>query len=126
MASPSDRRYSQTHEWCKVNGNEAVIGITQFAADQLTDITYLELPEAGSKITAGSPCGQIESVKSASDAIAPVSGEVVAVNTAVRDEPGLVNSDPFTAGWLLRIRMSDPAEFDNLLDAAAYDALTAG
>ena len=122
MPAPSDRRYTETHEWCKADGAEVVTGITQFAADQLTDITFLELPEAGTPVTAGQPCGTIESVKSAADLNAPISGEVVAANEAVVANPGLVNEDPLEAGWLLRIRPADPAEVDLLLDAAGYEA----
>ena len=125
MASPSDRRYAETHEWCKVDEEEALVGVTQFAVDQLTDITFVELPEPGSKITAGAPCGQIESVKSASDFIAPVSGEVIEVNTDICDDPGALNGDPFASAWLMKVRMSDPTEFDALLEVDAYEALLA-
>ena len=123
MSAPTDRRYSQTHEWCKLEGGEAVIGLTRFAVDQLTDITFIELPAPGTKLTAGQPLGQVESVKAANDICAPISGEVVQANQAAVDEPSVLNGDPFEAGWLVRIRPARPAEMDELLDAAAYDKL---
>ena len=125
MSVPTDRRYARTHEWCKLEGGRAVVGITQFAADQLTDITFVELPAVGTKVEAGKPCGQIESVKSAGDLYAPVSGEVAAVNDALTDEPGLVNRDPFGTGWFVMIRPGNAGEMDGLLDAAAYEQFTA-
>ena len=121
MAAPADRRYTETHEWCRMDGDQAVVGITRFAADQLTDITFVELPAVGSTVRAGEPFGEIESVKSAGDLYAPISGEVVAANGALSSDPGLVNRDPFGEGWMIRIRPSQPREFDNLLDAPAYD-----
>ena len=121
MAVPTDRRYSQTHEWCKKEGDQAVAGITQFAADQLTDITFVELPAVGTAVKAGEPFGEIESVKSAGDLYAPISGEVTAVNASLADDPGLINRDPFGAGWMIRIKPANPDQYDNLLDSAAYE-----
>jgi glycine cleavage system H protein len=125
MPVPNDRRYARTHEWCKLEGARAVVGITQFAADQLTDITFVELPAVGTKVEAGRPCGQIESVKSAGDLYAPISGEVAAANQALNDEPGLINKDPFGAGWIIQIRPSDTAEMNDLVEAPAYEEMTA-
>lgn len=124
MPVPTDRKYTETHEWCRPEGDQAVIGITQFAADQLTDITFVELPQPGAKLQAGRPFGEIESVKSAGDLYAPVSGEVVEANQALASDPGLINRDPFGQGWIVRVRPSDPADADRLLDAAAYEATT--
>jgi glycine cleavage system H protein len=123
MGAPTDRRYSQTHEWCKLEGASAVMGLTKFAVDQLTDITFIGLPAPGTKLTAGQPLGQVESVKAANDIYAPISGEVVEINQAAVDEPSLLNSDPFEAGWLVRIKSSKPAEMDDLLDVGAYEQL---
>jgi glycine cleavage system H protein len=125
MSVPTDRRYARTHEWCKIQGNRAMVGITQFAADQLTDITFVELPAVGAKIRAGRPCGQIESVKSAGDLYAPISGEVVAVNEALLKEPGLLNQDPFETGWMIEIQPSKAQEMDDLIDASDYEEMTA-
>jgi len=123
MAVPTDRKYTESHEWCKLDGDVAVVGVTQFAADQLTDITFVELPAVGSSVTAGTPFGEIESVKSAGDLNAPVSGEVVDANEALNDTPGLINSDPFDEGWVFKVAPADPEEMDSLLDPAAYEGL---
>ena len=123
MAVPTDRRYAQTHEWCKLEAETAVVGLTQFAADQLTDITFVELPDVGTKVTAGTQCGEVESVKAATELYAPVSGEVVEINDALVDAPDLVNRDPFGAAWMIRIAPADVAQMDDLLDAAAYEVL---
>jgi len=103
-----------------------VVGLTQYAADQLTDITFVQLSAVGTQVKAGQPCGEIESVKSAADLYAPISGEVVQANLALTDDPGLVNRDPFGDGWFIRIRPADPAQIAQLLDAAAYEAMTDG
>jgi glycine cleavage system H protein len=124
MAVPTDRRYAETHEWCKISDDVAEVGLTQYAADQLTDITFVALPAAGEQVQAGQPFGEIESVKSAGDVYAPVSGEVVEANEAVVEDPGQVNADPFEAAWMIRIKLADPSEADSLMDAAAYDAMT--
>ena len=123
---PDDRRYSREHEWVRVEGSVAVIGITSFAADELGDIVYVELPELGAKLAQFSSFGVVESVKAVSDLFAPVSGEVTEVNEDLRGSPELLNSDPFGAGWIAKVTLSDAAEMEQLLDAAAYAELTAG
>lgn len=123
---PDDRRYSREHEWVRVDGSTAVIGITSFAADELGDIVYVELPEAGSRLTQFAAFGVVESVKAVSDLFAPISGEVAEVNAALRASPELLNTDPFGAGWIAKLSLADPSELDKLLDAGAYAELTAG
>ncbi len=123
MPVPNDRRYSQTHEWFQADGDVVTIGLTQFAADELTDITFVDLPKVGSRVTGGSRFGEIESVKATSEMFSAVSGEVVAVNERLADEPGLVNSDPFAGGWMLKVRCADRAPLANLLDGPAYDKM---
>lgn len=120
----SDLRYAKTDEWVRVEGDEAVIGISDYAQDALSDIVYVELPGVGDTIEAGSPFGVIESVKAASDVLIPVSGEVVAANDAAVDSPESINGDPFGT-WLIRVRMSDPSQVNALMDAAAYEAYCA-
>ncbi|HEC22919.1 MAG TPA: glycine cleavage system protein GcvH [Chloroflexi bacterium] len=118
---PEDRKYTKTDEWIKVvEGDEALVGITDYAQDQLSDIVYVELPEVGESFSAGDVFGVVESVKAAADLNMPASGEVVAVNTELEDTPEIVNEDPFEKGWMIRVRLSDPSELDALLDAAAY------
>ncbi|MBX6341186.1 MAG: glycine cleavage system protein GcvH [Thermomicrobiaceae bacterium] len=114
-------RYTKTHEWVKVDGDTATIGVSDFAQSELGDITYLELPEPGTQVTQGEPLGVIESVKAASDIYAPISGEVVESNQRVVDSPELVNSSPYEEAWLVRVRMSDPSQLDSLMDAEAYE-----
>jgi len=123
---PDDLRYSREHEWVRVEGSTAVIGITSFAADELGDIVYVELPEVGAQLTQFGSFGVVESVKAVSDLFAPVSGAVAEVNTDLRASPELLNSDPFGAGWIARVTLADAAELDKLLDAASYAELTAG
>jgi glycine cleavage system H protein len=123
---PDDRRYSREHEWVRAEGTTATIGITSFAADELGDIVYVEMPEVGARLTQFGSFGVVESVKAVSDLFAPISGEVVEVNAELRASPELLNSDPFGAGWIARITLADVAEMENLLDAGAYAALTAG
>ena len=123
---PDDRRYSREHEWVRVEGSAAVIGITSFAADELGDIVYVELPELGASLAQFASFGVVESVKAMSDLFAPVSGEVAEVNADLRGSPELLNSDPFGAGWIAKVTLADPAEMEKLLDAAAYAELTAG
>ncbi len=123
MSNPTDRRYLPTHEWHKLDGDLVAVGITQFAADELTDITYVKLPPVGKTVTAGKPFGEIESVKASSELMAGVSGTVVAVNEQLNDHPELVNSDPFAAGWMIKIRPTDRAQLEGLLDASGYDAV---
>ena len=124
MGSPTDRKYLPSHEWAKVDGGLVVIGLSKFAVDELTDITYVELPAVGKQITAGQSFGQIESVKATSDLYAPVSGKVEAVNTKLATEPGAINADPWTDGWMIAVTPSNPGDLDRLLDSAAYDKQT--
>lgn len=119
---PTDLRYAKTDEWIRVEGDEGVIGISDYAQDALSDIVYVELPNVGDTIEAGAAFGVVESVKAASDLMLPVSGEVIATNDAVIDSPEMLNSDPFGDAWLVRIRLSDPSQLDALMDAAAYAA----
>jgi glycine cleavage system H protein len=117
---PEDVRYHREHDWARIDGEEAVLGITWFAQDALGELVHFEAPEVGAAVTAGKSYGEVESVKAVSDVISPLSGEVLEVNSAVVDAPETVNEDPYGDGWLIRIRMSDPAEADALLDLAAY------
>lgn len=122
-AIPAALRYSKEHEWVRVEGDErAVIGITDFAQDQLGDVVYLDLPEAGTALTQFERFGEVESVKSVSDLFSPISGEVVERNQAAIDAPELVNSSPYEDGWLLRVRMRDATELEKLLSAEEYEA----
>ncbi len=125
MAYPDDVSYSKEHEWVRVDGSRAIIGITSFAADELGDIVFVELPEPGASLSQFGTFGVVESVKAVSDLYAPVSGEVLEVNEALRAAPELLNSDPFGDGWIAKVELADPAELDNLMDAAAYAAETA-
>ncbi len=117
-------RYAKTDEWVRIEGDEAVIGISDYAQDALSDIVYLELPSVGDTIEAGDTFGVVESVKAASDIAMPVSGEVIAANDAAVDAPESINTDPFGV-WLVRVRMSDPSQVEALMDAAAYEAYLA-
>ena len=125
MSVPTDLRYTRDHEWVRLEGDEATVGITQYAADQLGDIVFVELPDAGRSVEGAKAFGVVESVKAVSDLFAPMAGEVLAINDALAGGPELVNSDPYGAGWMVRLRVADPAELDDLLDPAAYDALVA-
>ncbi|PTQ54288.1 MAG: Glycine cleavage system H protein [Hydrogenibacillus schlegelii] len=120
MEFPAELRYSREHEWVRVEGNRAYIGITDFAQDELGDIVYVELPEVGATVKAGEPFGTVESVKTVSELYAPVSGTVVEVNARLADEPELVNRAPYTDGWMIVVEMSRPEELAALLDAEAY------
>ena len=120
MAVPSDRRYLQTHEWHKLDGDTVTIGITQFAADELTDVTYVALPKVGDKVSANQRFGEIESVKATSDLYSGVSGTVSAINNDLTGNPGLVNSDPFNAGWMIKVKATNPGEVNNLLSPDDY------
>ena len=117
---PDDLKYHREHDWARIEGEEAVLGITWFAQDSLGELVHFESPTAGSNVAAGQSYGEVESVKAVSDVIAPLSGEVLEVNQAVVDAPETVNDDPYGNGWLIRIRFSDAEEVDALLDAAAY------
>jgi glycine cleavage system H protein len=119
---PTDLRYSREHEWVRVNGSIARIGITDFAQDSLGDVVFVQLPDVGQDIVAGASASEIESTKSVSDVYVPVSGSVHAVNDALTDTPELVNSDPYGEGWILEVTLADPSELDGLLDAEAYRA----
>jgi glycine cleavage system H protein len=123
---PDDLRYSKEHEWVRVDGSVATIGITSYAADELGDIVFVELPAAGSALEQFSTFGVVESVKAVSDLFAPVSGTVAETNQALADRPELLNTDPFGDGWIARVELADPAELDALMDAAAYAGLTGG
>lgn len=122
---PADLRYTKDHEWVRLDGEEATIGITAYAADQLGDIVFVELPDPGKALQQAATFGVVESVKAVSDLFAPVSGEVTEANGELAANPELVNSDPYGAGWMLRLRLADPAQFDGLLEPDAYDALIA-
>ena len=120
MSAPNDRRYLQTHEWHKLDGDTVTIGITQFAADELTDITFVQLPKVGDKVTANQRFGEIESVKATSDLYCGVTGTVSAVNAELSGNPGVVNSDPYESGWMIKVKATNPAEVDKLLPADEY------
>lgn len=115
-------RYAESHEWVRVEGDVAVIGISDFAQHSMGDLSYVDMPSVGDEVTAGEEFGAVESVKAASDLISPVSGKVIEVNEVLEDEPELLNEDPY-ANWIIKVQMSDPSEVDNLLDAAAYEKL---
>jgi glycine cleavage system H protein len=123
MNIPSELKYTKDHEWCRIEGDVAVVGITDFAQSELGDVVFLELPESGASAAAGKEFGTIEAVKAVSELFAPVSGKIFEVNTAVADTPETVNQDPYGDGWMIKIKLSDPAEVDRLLDAAAYNQL---
>jgi len=122
---PDDLRYHEEHDWARIEGNEAVLGITWFAADALGELVHFEAPEVGSTVAKDQSYGEVESVKAVSDVIAPLSGEVLEVNGQVVDAPETVNEDPYGTGWLLRIRLAESGEVDALLDAGAYRELLA-
>jgi glycine cleavage system H protein len=122
---PTDLRYTREHEWVRVEDGVATVGITAHAADQLGDIVFVELPAVGATVSAGGTFGVVESVKAVSDLFAPVSGAVLETNGELGGRPELANSDPYGAGWMLRISVSDAGELDALLDATAYEALVA-
>ena len=125
MSSPTDLRYTRDHEWVRVDGDEATVGITKYAADQLGDIVFVELPDTGRDLEVAKPFGVVESVKAVSDLFAPLSGSVTSTNDALAAQPELVNSDPFGAGWMIKVTVTDQAQLDDLLDGDAYDALVA-
>jgi glycine cleavage system H protein len=120
MSVPKDLKFLQTHEWHRVDGDTVTIGITAFAADELTDITYVGLPKVGSPVTANGRFGEIESVKATSDLYSGVGGTVAEVNAELANNPGLVNNDPYGRGWMMKVRMSNPADLEQLLSAEAY------
>jgi glycine cleavage system H protein len=122
---PDDLRFTKEHEWVRVDGDEAVVGITQYAADQLGDIVFVELPAVGRTLEQFATFGVVESVKAVSDLFAPVAGEVTGINEALADKPELVNSEPFGDGWMVRVRLADATQVDGLLDAAGYENIVA-
>jgi len=122
---PDDLKYHSEHDWARVEDGEAVLGVTWFAVDSLGELVHFEPPEAGATVTKDASYGEVESVKAVSDLIAPLSGEVIEVNQQVVDAPETVNEDPYGAGWLIRIRLSDPSEVDALLDVEAYKQVLA-
>ena len=123
---PTDLRYHPEHDWVRMDGDEAVFGITWYAQDALGEVVYYDPPEVGATITKDSSYGELESVKAVSDIFAPASGEVTGVNPAVAGTPEIVNEDPYGEGWLIRVRLSDPSELDALMDEPAYRAYLAG
>jgi glycine cleavage system H protein len=122
---PDELRYHREHDWARVDGDEAVLGITWFAQDALGELVHFEAPTQGSRVAKDSSYGEVESVKAVSDVIAPLSGEVLEVNQSAVDAPETINEDPYGEGWLIRIRLADPAEVDSLLDVAAYKQVLA-
>ncbi|KAA9398206.1 glycine cleavage system protein GcvH [Haloarcula sp. CBA1130] len=117
---PDDLRYLESHEWVRISGDTAEIGITEFAQDELGDVVFVELPDEGAELTAGEDFGVVESIKAVSDVYAPVSGTVTAVNDQLRDEPELLNEDPFGDGWMLEVELDEESDIDDLLSPAAY------
>ncbi len=122
MSTPNDRVYSESHEWHKVEGDVVTIGLTTYAVDQLTDVTFVEMRGVGTAIEAGDSVGEVESVKTTSDIYSAAGGEIVEVNERLADQPELVNNDPYSAGWLVKLRISDRGTLDRCMDAASYDA----
>jgi glycine cleavage system H protein len=125
MAYPSDRRYTKEHEWIAATGNTALIGITDYAQHELGDVVFVETPKPGTKIEAGKTFGTVESVKAVSDIYAPASGEVLEANGDLANTPEKINTDPHGAGWLIKVRLANPADINGLMDAAAYEAYIA-
>jgi glycine cleavage system H protein len=123
---PSDLKYTKSHEWVRVSGDTATVGITDHAQAELTDVVFVELPEAGRQVEAGKACAVVESVKTASDIYSPVSGEIVEQNQPVTDNPALVNTEPYAGGWFFKIKLSNPAELDALLSPEDYQKQIGG
>lgn len=121
MPSPTDCRFSESHEWFRLSGDVVTIGITQYAADELTDITYVEVKPSGTAIKPGGSIGEVESVKTTSDVYSAVGGSIIEVNTSVAEDPSLLNSDPYGKGWLVKIKTADPSPLQKLMDQATYD-----
>ena len=122
---PKDLKYAKTHEWVKVEGDTALVGITDFAQGELSDIVFVELPALGKKLAQNDTLGTVEAVKAVSDLYSPVTGEVTAVNDDLRNDPAIVNKDPYGKGWIARVKMSNPADLDKLLSPADYELLAA-
>jgi glycine cleavage system H protein len=125
MGVPADLRYTKDHEWLRIDGDEATIGITEYAAGELGDIVFVELPEPGTSLEQAGTFGVVESVKAVSDLFAPVAAEVTTRNEELSSRPELVNSDPYGEGWMIKVRLSDPGQVEELLEPAAYERLTA-
>jgi len=123
MASPAELRYTRDHEWVRAGGEEALVGITDHAQHELGDITFIDLPKLGRRVSAGEKLADVESVKAASEIFAPVSGEVIAVNEALADAPELLNRSPYGEGWIAQLKMTAPGDLEKLMNAAQYDAL---
>lgn len=123
MIFPDNLKYSEDHEWVRVEGNIAVIGITEHAQSELGDVVYIDIPEDINNVSAGSTVGTIEAVKTVADILSPVSGKVVEVNRTLNDSPDVVNKDPYGAGWIFKVEMSNPSELDNLMDVNSYKAM---
>lgn len=119
---PKDLKYHPEHDWARIEGGEATLGITWYAQDSLGEVVFFEGPEIGSEVSKDQPYAEVESVKAVSDVVAPVSGEVIAVNESLADAPEAINADPYETGWLIKVRLSDPSEADTLMDSAAYTA----
>lgn len=124
MNLPTNLKYSEEHEWVRVEGNKVYVGITEFAQSELGDIVFVELPSVGTDVKQNDPFGSVESVKTVSELYAPVSGKVIEVNKGLEDSPELVNESPYEKAWMIAIELSDPSELDKLMDAAAYEAMT--
>ena len=124
MEIPKDLKYTKEHEWARIEGDTATCGITDYAQNSLSDIVYLELPAPGTKAEQGKPVGTIEAVKTVADIYAPLSGEIIEVNDAVKQDPSIANKDPYGQGWMFKIKLSNPAEVDSLLSAEDYEKLT--
>lgn len=122
MASPNDRKYSLDHEWIQIDGDEATIGLTEYAADQLGSVVFVELPEIGDTFESDEAFGEVESVKSVSEMLLPVGGEIIAINEKLDDAPETINDDPYGEGWIIRVRMDNAEDLEDLVDAATYDA----
>lgn len=120
---PENLKYTKEHEWLRIEEDIVVIGITDYAQDQLGDVVYVELPEVGTQVTQSEACGTIESVKTVSDLYAPISGEVVKINEALDDAPELLNNEPYGSGWIMEVKIKDPGELDNLLSSEDYETL---
>jgi len=119
--TPADRKYTESHEWHKLEGETVTLGVTQFAVDELTDITYVETKPVGEKIEPGGVVAEIESVKATADVYSAVGGEIVEVNDRLQEDPSILNSDPYEQGWLVKIKLADPSPLDSLMDAETYD-----
>ena len=121
MGAPTDRKYTESHEWHKLDGDVLTLGLTQFAVDQLTDLTFVEMKDVGTSIDAGDSVGEVESVKTTSDVYCATPGEIIEVNAKLSDDPGVVNTDPYGDGWLVKLKVTDTSGLESLMDAATYD-----